>query len=170
MKFVPLTSIVVFSLLVFGVSIGQDELRDDAALPEDYVRWDSAYIQSIADRLEKELGDKSMVWETIGSYDGHSLYLVLRGKTGFAEVHETESDVQIGVRGTAVSVIGGKLIAGESRPRKQQRGTSIDGGSRQETAPGDLVHIPPGVAHQLIIDSAEPYMYLLFKLDEEPLN
>jgi len=26
------------------------------------------------------------------------------------------------------------------------------------------------VAHQLVVDPADPYMYLLFKLDEEPLN
>ena len=30
--------------------------------------------------------------------------------------------------------------------------------------------IPPGVPHQLIITVNEPYMYLLFKLDEEPLE
>jgi hypothetical protein len=41
---------------------------------------------------------------------------------------------------------------------------------RRKTAPGDLIHIPPGIAHQLIIEPAEPYMYLLFKLDEEPLD
>lgn len=160
----------VSGLLLFVSANGQGVLENDQEIPEDYVRWDSAYIQSVADRLETELGDKSMVWETIGNYDGHSLYLVLRGKTGAAEVHETESDVQIGVRGTAVSVIGGKLVDGESLSRKQQRGTSIDGGTRRETSPGDLIHIPPGVAHQLIISAGEPYMYLLFKLNEEPLE
>ena len=32
------------------------------------------------------------------------------------------------------------------------------------------MHIPPGVPHQLIIDPAEPYLYLLIKIDEEPLQ
>lgn len=158
----------ISGLLLHAVVQAQGIANSETEEPEDYVRWDSAYIQSMADRLETELGDKSMVWETIGNYDGHSLYLVLRGETGFAEIHETESDVQIGVRGTAVSVVGGRLVDAVSLPRKQQRGKSIDGGMRGETAPGDLIHIPPGVAHQLIID--EPYMYLLFKLDEEPLE
>ena len=158
----------VSGLLLYAAVQGQGVPNSENKEPEDYVRWDSAYIQSVADRLETELGDKAMVWETIGNYDGHSLYLVLRGKTGFAEVHDTESDVQIGVRGTAVSVIGGQLVDGESLPRKQQRGKSIDGGERRDTAPGDLIHIPPGIPHQLIVD--QPYMYLLFKLDEEPLG
>jgi len=137
--------------------------------PAGYVRWDSAYIQAAADRLERALGDKALVFETVGNYAGHSIYLVLRGRTGQAEIHETESDVQIGVRGTAVSVIGGDLVDAQALPRKQRRGTSISGGDRRATGPGDLIHIPPGVAHQLLVEPNEPYLYLLFKIDEEPL-
>lgn len=144
--------------------------QETALPPDDYVRWDADYIQEMADRLEAEIEDKAMVWETVGNYDRHSIYLVLRGRTGQAEIHETESDVQIGVRGTAVSVTGGELVDAQSLPRKQRRGTAIDGGQRRLTSPGDLIHIPPGIAHQLVIDPAEPYLYLLFKLDEEPLN
>ena len=31
------------------------------------------------------------------------------------------------------------------------------------------MHIPPGVAHHLLIDEDETYTYLLIKIDEEPL-
>jgi hypothetical protein len=162
--------LVAVWLLAPVLAFAQEELVTDSSGPKGYVRWDSDYIQSVADQLERKLGDKALVWETVGNYEGHSIYLVLRGRTGQSEVHETESDVQIGVRGTAVSVIGGQLVEGKFLPRKQQRGTAIDGGERRKTAPGDLIHIPPGIAHQLIIEPAEPYMYLLFKLDEEPLD
>jgi hypothetical protein len=97
------------------------------------------------------------------------VYLVLRGKTSRAEIHDTESDIQISVRGKATSVIGGELVDAESLPRKQQRGPSIKGGNHRELAPGDIMHIPSGAPHQLLIDPAEPYMYLLIKIDEEPL-
>ena len=156
----------VAMLLVAVAPAAQESSADQ---PAGYVRWDSDYIQSAADGLEEKLGDKALVWETIGNYEGHSIYLVLRGRTGNAEIHETESDVQIGVRGTAVSVIGGELVDGRSLPRKQQRGTSIEGGEHRGTGPGDLIHIPPGIAHQLIVDPDQPYLYLLFKIDEEPL-
>ena len=158
----------VSGLLLYATAHGQGVPNGENENPEDYVRWDSAYIQSVADRLETELDDKALVWETVGNFDGHSMYLVLRGRTSPAEVHETESDIQIGVRGTALSIVGGELVDAESLPRKQQRGSSIDGGLRQKTFPGDMIHIPPGIPHQLVID--EPYMYLLFKLDEEPLG
>ncbi len=162
---IRIAGLFVFANLV-SAAYGQD---DNATEPAGYVFWNAMVVEEVADRLETVLGDKSLVWETVGNYDGHSVYLVLRGKTGTAEIHETESDVQISVRGRATSVIGGKLLDPEHLPRKQIRGSAIQGGIERELAPGDLMHIPPGAPHQLLIDEAEPYMYLLIKIDEEPL-
>lgn len=127
-------------------------------------------IEATADRLENELGDKAMVFDIIGNHDGHSMYLVLRGKTGTSEIHLTESDYYIGVRGTAIFVIGGSLVDAQTLPRKQIEGTAIDGGANHTIGPGDIVHVPVNTPHHLIIDPENPYMYLLIKLDEEPLN
>jgi mannose-6-phosphate isomerase-like protein (cupin superfamily) len=159
-------SLIVFACLITSTVHAQDEA---AAQPADYAFWSAMVVEEVADRLEASLGDKTLVWETVGNYDGHSVYLVLRGKTGNAEIHETESDVQISVRGRAISVIGGELIDAEQLPRKQIRGSAIQGGTQQELEPGDLMHIPPGLPHHLLIDASEPYMYLLIKIDEEPL-
>ena len=160
----------VVGLAAISLTAVAEEQADAETAPDGFVRWNSEYIQQVADGLEERLGDELLVWETVGNYDGHSIYLVLRGRTDRPEMHETESDVQIGVRGTALSVVGGEMIDPVSLPRKQQRGSSIAGGLRKKTSPGDLIHIPPGVPHQLIIEPGKPYMYLLFKLDEEPLQ
>ena len=149
------------------IAVGQSSTNVSIDDPENYVLWNASVVEAAADRLEDTLGDKALVWETIGNYAGHSIYLVLRGKTSRAEIHDTESDVQISIRGSALSIVGGELVGAESLPRKQQRGTSINGGNRQQLTSGAIMHIPPGVAHQLLIDS--PYMYLLIKIDEEPL-
>ena len=155
---------VLIAAMVSTVASGQDDV-----MPEGFVLWDQATVDQAAERLEKTLLDKALVWETIGNYDGHSVYLVLRGKTSRAEIHETESDVQISIRGYATSIVGGTLVDPESLPRKQIRGTAIEGGTHRVLAPGDIMHIPPGVPHQLLIDPSTPYMYLLIKIDEEPL-
>ena len=42
----------------------------------------SGGLTAAADNLERTIGDKAMVFETIGNYPGHSMYLVLRGRTG----------------------------------------------------------------------------------------
>ena len=138
--------------------------------PPGFVLWNSELIDSTADRLEQELGDKHMVYQTIGNYPGHSMYLVLRGKTGTSEFHETESDFYVSWRGNATFVIGGELTEPEMRPRKQQRGKSISGGTTHQLGPGDILHVPPATSHQIIINPDEPYMYLLIKLDEEPIT
>lgn len=135
-----------------------------------YILRDAGSLEAAADRLEKELGDKRLVFETIGNHEGHSLYLVLRGKTSDPEIHITESDYYIGVRGHTTFVIGGELLNPRELARKQIRGSSIKGGERRVIGPGDIVHVPPNTPHNTIIDPNEPYMYLLFKLDEEPLN
>ena len=159
-------ALFVFASLISSLTYGQDE---KSAQPADYAFWSALVVDEVADRLEASLDDKALVWETVGNYDGHSVYLVLRGKTGTAEIHETESDVQISVRGRATSVMGGELLNPEQLPRKQIRGASIQDGLERELAPGDIMHIPPGLPHQLLIDASESYMYLLIKIDEEPL-
>jgi mannose-6-phosphate isomerase-like protein (cupin superfamily) len=163
---IRIISLCAVAGLVSMAAYGQDDQADQ---PQDYAFWSALVVDEVADRLEESLGDKSLVWETVGNYDGHSVYLVLRGKTGTAEIHETESDVQISVRGGATSVMGGELLNPEQLPRKQIRGSSIQDGHERELAPGDIMHIPPGLPHQLLIDVSEPYMYLLIKIDEEPL-
>lgn len=166
-----LRTVLIVLIFLLPISLfGQSDTSLSVAGPEDYVLWSAAVVDAAADRLEQSLGDKALVWETIGNYAGHSVYLVLRGSTSRAEIHDTESDVQISIRGKATSVVGGVLLDPESLPRKQQRGTAIEGGTRQELTPGDIMHIPPGAPHQLLIGPEEDYLYLLIKIDEEPLQ
>ena len=164
--FIRIISLFAIAGLVSTAAYGQD---DQTVQPAEYAFWSAMVVDEVAERLEESLGDKALVWETVGNYDGHSVYLVLRGKTGTAEIHETESDVQISVGGRATSVIGGELLNPEHLPRKQIRGSSIHDGLERALAPGDIMHVPPCLPHQLLIDASEPYMYLLIKIDEEPL-
>ena len=138
--------------------------------PEGFALWKSDRVNDTADRLGRTIGTNPMVFETIGNYDGHSIYLVLRGATGNAELHETEADLFVARRGRATLVIGGELLGAETLPRRQRRGSGIKGGGRHVLMPGDIVHIPVGVAHQLLVEPGDRFMYELVKFDEEPLS
>lgn len=164
------TILTILCFCLPSAVFGQSSAGSATDGPLGHVLWSAAVVDAAADRLEQTLGDKALVWETIGNYPGHSVYLVLRGRTSRAEIHETESDVQISIRGKATSIVGGTLVDAESLPRKQQRGTSIEGGVRQDLTPGDIMHIPPGAPHQLLLGPNEDYLYLLIKIDEEPLQ
>jgi hypothetical protein len=161
----------LFAVLVLALSPALVVAADAPIAPPDgFALWDTKHLKEVGDRLEKELGTKEIVFETLGTWKGHSVYLVLRGRTARPEYHETESDIQIGLRGKGVFVIGGELINPEKLPRKQQRGDGIKGGARVPLGPGDIIHVPVAVPHVMEIAPNESYMYILIKLDEEPRN
>ena len=116
---IRIVGLFVFANLISSLAYGQGEEDVQAT---DYAFWSAMVVDEVANRLEESLGDKALVWETVGNYDGHSVYLVLRGKTGTAEIHETESDVQISIRGRATSLLGGELLNPEQLPRKTDSG------------------------------------------------
>ena len=149
----------------YQIEVGLD---DDP--PPGFVLWPSAEVETIANRLEREIGDRAMVYETVRNDDGHSVYFVLRGLTGPAEFHETEADLYVVHRGNATFVIGGELIDAEVLPRKQQRGSSIRDGNRYALAPGDILHVPVATPHQIIVPPGQTFLYTLVKFDEEPLQ
>ena len=138
--------------------------------PTGFVMWPGAEVEAIANRLEREIGNRAMVYETIRNDDGHSVYFVLRGLTGPAEFHETEADLYVVHRGNATFVIGGELIDPELLPRKQQRGSSIRNGIRHALAPGDILHVPVSTPHQIIVPDGQTFLYTLVKFNEEPLQ
>jgi len=148
----------------------QEPLHLDDDPPTGFVMWPSAEVETIANRLEREIGNRPMVYETIRNDDGHSVYFVLRGLTGPAEFHETEADLYVVHRGNATFVIGGELIDPELLPRKQQRGSSIRNGIRHALAPGDILHVPVSTPHQIIVSPGQTFLYTLVKFNEEPLQ
>jgi hypothetical protein len=132
--------------------------------------WSSDKVKEVSERLEKNIGDKSILFETVGNWQGHSVYLVLRGKTADAEFHKTEEDLYFGMGGHATFVIGGEMVDPKNMPRKQMRAPSIKGGIRREVRTGDVLHVPRAIPHQLLIAPGEKFLYFLIKLDEEPLQ
>jgi quercetin dioxygenase-like cupin family protein len=48
-------------------------------------------------------------------------------------------------------------------PHEKRNGT-IQGGSRQKLGTGDVVRIPAGVPHQVVLDGAKEFTYLVVKV------
>ena len=100
----------------------------------------------------------------LARYGNHYLLFIRRDETGSSELHEHEADVFVVESGTAIMISGGKLVGGHPTKPGEIRGTSISGGKRQTLAAGDVVHISAGVAHQLLIDKAQPFTYFVVKV------
>ena len=157
-------------MLAIPVRAQQPTSKASPDVPAGFELWTADHVKEVSDRLEKNIGDKNILFETMGNWKGHSVYLVLRAATADAEFHQTEEDLYFAVRGHATFVIGGEMVDPKNMPRKQTRAASIRGGAKRDLRPGDVVNVPRAVPHQIMLAPGEKFMYYLIKLDEEPLQ
>ena len=147
-------SILRFSL-VFG-------LLSSACLAADVDVYSAKQLQSLG--KDKPAKGAAYADHNLARYGNHYLLFIRRDQTGSSELHEHEADVFVIESGTATMISGGKLVGGHTTKPGEIRGTSIAGGKRQILAAGDVVHIPAGVAHQLLIDKTQPFNYFVVKV------
>lgn len=96
-------------------------------------------------------------------YSNHYLMLATREATGSSELHEHEADIFLVHDGTATIVTGGKIVSPHTTKPGEIRGSSIEGGERHTLQAGDVIHIPAGVPHQLLVEKA-PFNYFVIKV------
>jgi mannose-6-phosphate isomerase-like protein (cupin superfamily) len=104
--------------------------------------------------------------ETLQKYPHHYTMLAFRQKSGGGELHQHFADVFVILDGHATVVTGGKIVDEKSTEPGEIRGKSVDGGTRQEVRPGDVVHIPAGLAHQTMVADGETVTYFVVKVEE----
>ena len=87
---------------------------------------------------------------------------------GMSESHRDWADLYFVSSGTGTLVVGGAIRGGRETGPGEIRGTSIEGGIRRMLAEGDVVHIPAGTPHHVIVAAGEQLTYVLFKVRAEP--
>jgi mannose-6-phosphate isomerase-like protein (cupin superfamily) len=102
--------------------------------------------------------------EQLKQYKGHYTMLAHREATGSSEVHEHEADIFVITEGEGTLVTGGKLVHSRVEKPGEFRGTSISGGENVHYAPGDIIHIPAGVPHQLLVEKGKQVTYFVVKV------
>jgi mannose-6-phosphate isomerase-like protein (cupin superfamily) len=102
----------------------------------------------------------------LGAYENHALKLSYRRETGLAEVHVHLADVMFVTGGSATMVTGGSLVEPKNENVNEIRGKSIDGGTRQVLSAGDVIHIPAGTPHQLLLDQGKDFQAFVVKIHD----
>ncbi len=116
------------------------------------------------------MGEKLMQKRTqfssqdLARYGNHYTMLAFREETGSAEVHEHEADIFVVENGQATLVTGGKMVSPHTQKTGEIRGSSIEGGERHQIGTGDIIHIPAGIPHQLLIEKGKPFTYFVVKV------
>jgi mannose-6-phosphate isomerase-like protein (cupin superfamily) len=104
--------------------------------------------------------------ETLEKYPHHYTMLAFRTRDGGAELHQTFADLFYIVDGHATLITGGDVVDPKTTAPGELRGASVKGGSRQELKTGDVVHIPAGMPHQMLVANGETVSYFVMKVEE----
>jgi mannose-6-phosphate isomerase-like protein (cupin superfamily) len=152
------TLFVAVLLLVFATWLS-------AADPEGFGLWKGAMVKNSGQELTSKIDDQKFAWLPLATYQNHLMGISHREGDGSAELHETQVDIMVVESGEATLVVGGTMVAPKTIKPHEVRGTSIEGGETKQLTPGDVIHIPAKVPHQLKIASGKTFTYLVVKVD-----
>ena len=150
----------VFVLLVTLSLPAQD------ASPSGFEQWTSKSLApAIADLAAEAPNDPHrFAVRQLADYPNDGFLLVHRTADGAVEWHETQADIFFVQSGTATLVLGGKYVNGETVGPHEKRNGSIVGGVQRKMSAGDVVRIPPRVPHQVLVEGAAVFDYLVVKV------
>ena len=129
--------------------------------------WSTADLQERVKHLREQAtrGDGSAS-ETLEKYPHHYTMLAFRQHSGGGELHQNFADIFYIVDGHASVLTGGSLVDAKTTGPGEIRGKAVEGASRQELKAGDVLHIPAGMPHQMLVTDGESITYFVVKVEE----
>ena len=126
--------------------------------------WKAADIHGKGQELVKKLDANKVASEVIAK-DGNRRFMIAhREGSGLAEVHDAEADIMFIAEGTVTMVYGGTVVGGKTTDPGETRGTGITGGTEVKVGPGDVLHIPAKVPHQMKLAPGTTVTYFVTKV------
>lgn len=152
--------VLLVVLFVSAISVRASE-RSGFAL------WKASTVKKSSEELSHKIDAQKFAWQELGTYENHLIGISHREGDGSAELHETQTDIMIVDEGNATLIVGGTMVAPNTVKPHEVRGTAIEGGETKEIGPGDIIHIPSNIPHQLKIAAGTRFTYLVIKVDNK---
>ena len=140
------------------------------AAPEDFVHWPAAQLEAYS----RELASKIQVVEEGGltqnvgvvqrDFGSHRVFIIHREESSLAELHETETDFYVVESGEATVVVGGEIVDARASAPGEIRGSAIQGGRGTPLKAGDVVNVPAGTPHRVLVEPGEQITYMIIKI------
>ena len=128
--------------------------------------WRSADIAAKGAELAKKLDAQKVASEVVSTEGNRTFMVAHREGSGLAEWHEKQADVMFISAGQVTMVYGGTIVDGKTTAPGEMRGPSIQGGTEAKLGPGDVLHIPAKVPHQMILAPGAKVTYFVTKVVE----
>ena len=135
-------------------------------VPTGFQHWTPADIQNLSKPLAASAAAEAhhVATKTLADFPNDLFLLAHREADGTPELHETQVDVFFVQSGSATLLVGGALVNAEVTAPHEKRNGTIQGGARRKLSPGDVVRIPANVPHQILLDGARDFTYLVVKI------
>jgi mannose-6-phosphate isomerase-like protein (cupin superfamily) len=143
---------VAFSALVAQAAPGQVRV------------WKAAEIKDRGAALSKKLDAQKVASDIIATEGNRTFMVAHREGSGLAEWHEKQADVMTISVGEVTMVYGGTIVDEKTTAPGEKRGPSIKGGTEVKLGPGDVLHIPAQVPHQMKLDPGKQVTYFVTKV------
>lgn len=124
-------------------------------------------LAKTAEALKAKAGATGSAADTLVRYGNHHMMLSYRAQNGGAELHRLYADVFVIVRGKATLLTEGTIPDAKEEAPGEIRGLAVKDGKSMPLASGDVVHIPAGVPHQMLIAKGDELVYFVVKVKEK---
>ncbi len=138
-----------------------------AADPAGYKYWSAAELKGMAKSMAPKVNAQKAALENLGDFGPDRAIMVHREGTGEGEVHETEADVIVVVSGSGTLVLGGTMPNSRNTAPGEVRAPAVEGATgRQKMNVGDVLHVPPKLPHQVVLEPGAQITYFVLKVKE----
>lgn len=151
------TALVVSFVVVFCL----------ASPAPDVAYWPASELQRLTKELTPKIDAQKLALQRLGDFGSHHVLMVHRQGDGLSESHDSDTDFYVVQEGEATLVIGGEIVEGKTIGPGEIRGSSIKGGVRHRVTAGDVVNIPNGTAHQILVKPGGAVSYLIVKIRKQ---
>jgi mannose-6-phosphate isomerase-like protein (cupin superfamily) len=134
--------------------------------PPGFLMWTSAELKGFSKTLAPKVDAQKVATQALGGHGNYNFMMVHRQGSGLAEWHEIQSDIMVIETGSGTLTYGGELVDGKTTQPHEMRGPSISGGTEKKLSPGDIVTVPPKVAHQVKLDPGKEITYFVVKVTQ----
>jgi len=130
--------------------------------------WTAAELTTLSETLRGKMpskkGNSMIANQPLGNHGSFTMEVIRRDQSGDPEVHERWTDFMIVEEGEASILYGSKLEGSRETTPGEGRGGKIIGGDTMKLSRGDVVVMPAGLPHQLLIEKDQHFEYFVTKI------
>jgi mannose-6-phosphate isomerase-like protein (cupin superfamily) len=158
--------------ILFAIALLLATITFAATLPQNkntFGLWRSSELRELETKLHEQVaGPRKNAHIDLADYGASAVTISRREGNGIGESHAEKDDYFIVQSGSGVLITGGSIVkAMESEPG-ESRGEGIHGGERRTLRPGDIVHIPARMPHQLLVEPGTNFTYVIINVRVAP--